>query len=468
MQKLFASETARPEAAAQLLQLFAQLLALADLPACVAKTKRGFYRRAWCRRVTLWYLIWQRLTPWHTLDAVLVDARRGGADALGGGRTPLSQRLRSSATTAFCKARQRLPLIWLVQCFEPLAQAAATLTVSAAPNALPVRLLDGSTTRLRPHGDIPKHFPPHRTRRQKAYWCVARTVVCFCATSAVAFSGQIGSLHLSEQALAVRLILAAATRALYVGDRNFGVWRVVRACAQSGGHALVRLTRARAGRLAGGRRLKAGLDLALDWTPTRQDQVDRGLQKQAVAGRLVVLRGQRRGWRTETLYLFTTLTETPAYPPAWLLQQYGRRWQVEVNLRWVKVTLGLGQLEVKSADLARKEFYAGLMAYNLVRGAMGMAARATDGTAEQLSFTTARTILCGALCLLWLSWVPAAKRWAELQRISAEVGRARLPRRKKPRPAEPRAQYHVPQVFPALRGTRAQARRNLKKMAAKC
>ena len=129
--------------------------------------------------------------------------------------------------------------------------------------------------------------------------------------------------------------------------------------------------------------------------------------------------------------------------------------------------MGLGQLEVKSADLARKEFYAGLMAYNLVRGAMGVAARATEGTAQQLSFTTARTILCGALCLLWLSWVPAAKRWAELQRICVEVGRARLPRRKQPRPSEPRAQYHVPQVFPALRGTRAQARRNLKKMAAK-
>ena len=476
MQKLFASETARTRVAAQLLQLFAQLLALADLPACVAKTKRGFYHRAWGLRVTLWYLIWQRLAPFHTLDAVVVDARRGGADALGGGRTPLSQRLRSRATTAFCKARQRLPLDWLIQHFERMAQALAALAVPAAsdplpvpavPDRLPVRLLDGSTTRLRPHGDIPKHFPPHRTRRQKAYWCVARTVVCFCATSAVALSGQIGSLHLSEQALAVRLILAAAARALYVGDRNFGVWRVVRACVQSDGHALVRLTSARAGRLAGGRRLKAGLDWALDWTPTRQDQVDRGLQKQAVTGRLVVVRAPRRGWRTQTLYLFTTLTKATAYPPAWLLQQYGRRWQVEVNLRWVKVTLGLGQLEVKSADLARKEFYAGLMAYNLVRGLMGVAARTTGGTAQPLSFTTARTILYGALGLLWLSWVPAAKRWEELQRICVEVGRARLPRRKQPRPSEPRAQYHVPQVFPALRGTRAQARRNLKKMAAK-
>ncbi len=434
----------------------------------VAKTKRGFYRRAWCPRLTLWYVIWQRLSPLHTLGAVVADARRGGADALCVGPTPLSQRLRSSATTAFAKARQRLPAVWLVQCFERMALALVALAVPPAPDALPVRLLDGSTLRLRPHGDIPKQFPPHRTRRQQAYWCVARTVVCFCAASAVALHGQIGSIHRSEQALAVRLILAAAARALYVGDRNFGVWRVVRACAQSGGHALVRLTGARAGRLAGGRRLQPGLDWAVDWTPTRHDQADRGLKKQGVAGRLVVVRVTRRGWRTQTLYLFTTLTEAATYPPVWLLQQYGRRWQVEVNLRWVKGTMRLGQLEVKSADLARKEFFAGLAAYNLVRGLMGVAARTSGGTAQPLSFTTARTILYGTLGILWLSWLPAAKRWEELQRLCAEVGRARLPRRPKPRPSEPRAQYHVPQVFPPLRGTRAQARRQLKKMMAKC
>jgi hypothetical protein len=276
-----------------------------------------------------------------------------------------------------------------------------------------------------------------------------------------------GSLRLSEQALAVRLILAAAARALYVGDRNFGVWRVVRACVQAGGHALVRLTGARAGRLAAGRRLKAGLDLAVTWEPTGHDEVDRGLKKQAVAGRLVVVRAVRRGWRTQTLILFTTLTDATAYPPSWLLAQYGQRWQVELNLRLVKATMGLDQLEVKSADLARKEFYAGLMAYNLVRGLMGVAARRHGGAAGALSFATARGILFGALGMLWLGWVPARRRWEELERACAEVGRARLPHRKKPRPAEPRAQYHTPQVFPPLRGTRAQARQQLKKTARK-
>ncbi|MBM3888917.1 MAG: IS4 family transposase [Verrucomicrobia bacterium] len=492
MPNLFASASARSDAAGKLLQLFVRLLALHDLPewppecqqatckstkAQSTKTKRtfaekpqrqrGFYWRAWSLQLTLWYLIWQRLSPLHTLVAAVADARRGGADALCGGRTPLSQKLRSSATAGLAKARKRLPLPWLVQSFERHAQALAELAAAPEAHALPVRLLDGSTQRLRPHGDIPQHFPPHRTRRQQAYWCVARTVVCFCAATGMALLGQIGSLHLSEQALAVRMLLRAATRALYVGDRNFGVWRVAAACAQSGAHALVRLTRSRAGRLAGGHRLKPGLDWAVNWAPTRHDQVDRGLQPTAVVGRLVVVRATRPGWRTEGLYLFTTLADPTVYPPAWLLAQYGRRWQVELNLRWVKATMELGQLEVKSAAMARKEFYAGLMAYNLVRGLMGVAAHTTGVPVQRLSFATARTLLCGALSLLWLSWVPATRRWEDLQRVCAEVGRARLPRRRKRRPSEPRAQYHVPQVFPPLQGTRAQARRNLKKQVAK-
>ena len=79
-----------------------------------------------------------------------------------------------------------------------------------------------------------------------------------------------------------------------------------------------------------------------------------------------------------TLCLFTTLTEAGKYPPARLARMYGWRWPVELHLRTVKATLGLDQLEVKSADVAQKEFYAGLMAYKLGRGLMGVAAQAAE------------------------------------------------------------------------------------------
>ena len=45
----------------QLLQLFAQLLALEAVEPTLDQSPRRFYRRLWCPVLTLWYLIWQRL-----------------------------------------------------------------------------------------------------------------------------------------------------------------------------------------------------------------------------------------------------------------------------------------------------------------------------------------------------------------------------------------------------------------------
>jgi len=422
----------------------------------------GFYERLWTPPLTLWYLIWQQLRPDHTLQKVQTDARRGGADRLCPAGKPLSQRLQSKATAAYSNARQRLPLDWVRQCFEKLARVLLTLAPQPAHD-LPIELLDGSTQRLRPYGDIPKRFPPHRTRRKRAYWCVARVLVSFCALTGVATGARIASIHISEQALAVQWILQTARPVLYIGDRNFGVWRVARAAAQAGAHVLVRLTQVRARRLWGRKRLPAFLDQAVVWSPTAHDQVDPDLRKEPVPGRLLILKAHRRGFRPQTLYLFTTLTQAQVYPPDRLLELYGWRWRVELNFRTIKSTMAMEQSEAKSADMVGKEFYAGLMAYNLVRALMAAAAAQSGCAPAQLSFTQVHGLLAAALADLFLTWVSGPARQRRLQWLLDEASGAKLPRRRKPRQAEPRAQYCAPPKFPKLKGTREEARAALKK-----
>ena len=50
----------------------------------------------------------------------------------------------------------------------------------------------------------------------------------------------------------------------------------------------------------------------------------------------------------------------------------------------------------------------------------------------------------------------------------ADVAATLPARRKKPRPQEPRAKYHVRETFPPLRGSRAAARRRLLEPLIKC
>jgi hypothetical protein len=150
-----------------------------------------------------------------------------------------------------------------------------------------------------------------------------------------------------------------------------------------------------------------------------------------------------------------------------LLELYGWRWQVELNFRTVKSTMEMDQSEAKSADMVCKEFYAGLMAYNMVRGLMAAAAQASGCRPVELSFTKAHGLLASVLTELFMAWMSGSARNNRLLWLLAEASAAKLPRRRKPRQNEPRAQYYEPQVFPKIKGTRDEARDALKKSLSK-
>lgn len=436
------------------------MVALKGLPAV-----EGSYDRLWVPIITLWYFIWQWLQARHTLESVVIDASRGGADKLCVKNKRLSEGIQSKATTSFCNARQRLPLEWMSRAFIQLATGLVSLGNFRSQD-LPIESLDGSTKRMRPYGDIPEQFPPHRTRRKKSYWCVARILGNFCAATGICTAAKIASIHRSEQALAVELMLERAKRVLYIGDRNFGVWRVARAAVQSGGHALVRLTAQRARRLFGRKRLPGLLDQAVEWSP-HHDQIDPGLSKASVSGRLIIIKAQRRGYRAKTLFLFTTLTDVQAYPAQRLLEIYGWRWRAELNFRALKTTMQMDQSEVKSADMVSKEFYAGLMAYNLVRGLMAAAAEQSGCQPVELSFSRAHAALASALTDLFLFGISPSECSQRLLQLIDQTTGGKLPRRRKIRPNEPRAQHYEPQVFPKMKASRAEARDALKKSLGK-
>jgi len=450
----------------QLLAFFTRLLAqpLGQSGPLARLGHRRFYDRLWSPRLTLWYLLWQRLHLDPTLDAVVKDARGGGADTLCAPHKKLSARLRSRATTSYSDARQRLPLRWLRQAFTHFTQLLRANVQGLDWCGLSVALLDGSTLRVRPYGNLAKRFAPAANQHGDSYWCLIRVVVGFCANSGLALATGLGPNTVSEQALAVPLILRAAAH-LWIGDRNFGVWRIARAAFQTHGHVLLRLTEVRARRLLG-RALSDGLDAPVRWTPTRHDQADAGLERLPVDGRLVGVGLRRPGFRTQWLYLFTTLGDPTLFPAAELVARYGVRWHVELNLRYLKAQLGLGQLEVKSARRAIKQWYAGLLAYNLIRGVMLGAAAAAAVAPLPLSFAQSRRLVRETL-RAWQRTAEPAVRQALWEQLLADVAATRPRRRQKPQPNEPRRKRAVPETFPPLRGTRAAARRQLEEQLLK-
>jgi hypothetical protein len=309
---------------------------------------------------------------------------------------------------------------------------------------------------------MPEHFPPHRPGNCKKppYWCVARVVVGFCLASGAAVGCVLGSLHESEQALTALLLTGSWAQTLLVGDRNFGVYSVVRAAQAASAQVVVRLTHCRAAKLARsvGVAWACGLDTPVVWRPSPHDQCPAGMRPEPVAGRLLVLRVRRPGFRPITLCLFTTLTDAQAYSAADLAQLYGQRWQVELNLRYVKAQMDLAALESHSADMARKDWLAGLIAYNLIRAVMVAAAARAPIPVQGISFSRTRELL-----LLWLvRWATHPQALPAWERLLARVARCGQPQRRHPRQPEPRAIRYYQIQFAKLEGSRAVARRKLK------
>jgi len=434
-----------------------------ELPSSgLIKRCRHAYQRIFSLRVTLWYLIWQRLSPDHTLAAVVTNLREGKVDRLGvRGRKRLSSRVRSTKTSGYNQARQRMPLEFLQQALTHLGLAVCKWVGWVAnqrkPDQRPRQMLDGSTVAVLQTPSLAAQYPPARNQSGSSDWCVLRIVVGFCARSGVVLSAIEGALEKSEQALTWLLMEGAAALTLWIGDRNFGVWSVVAQARRFDQDALVRLTRARAAKLSRGRPLASGEDRPIQWSPSRRDKTPPGTKRDAVEGRLIYVRLQKNG-KWIDLWLFTTL-DAKDYPVELLVRWYGQRWQAELHFRSIKTQMKMAELHVCSPQMARKEFYAGLLAYSLVRAVLWGAGERLEEHVQTLSFNEARRVLLERLETWGQAQKPKAchlPTWA--RELLEEVGKHTLPKRRKPRPSELRRVRHRRQNFPRLKGSRAAAR----------
>ena len=101
--------------------------------------------------------------------------------------------------------------------------------------------------------------------------------------------------------------------------------------------------------------------------------------------------------RVQQVTLVTTLLDPQRYPAAAIARLYRQRWQVEVDLRDLKTTLGMDVLKGHSVDVIRKEVQVFILVYNLVRLVMLKAAQQVETPVEQMSVPKCLTAMGQAL-----------------------------------------------------------------------
>lgn len=339
----------------------------------------------------------------------------------------------SGNTAAYNQARQKLPLPVVEQsCDRIFDQLMERMAPTCPPGSRCAFLMDGSSMRLAHSPAVVRQFPPASNQHGESHWPVIRVLVAHDLQTGLAMRPHWGPMYgadaVSEQKLLETSIGRLPAGAAVIGDSNFGVFSVAWTATQQGYPVLLRLTSPRARRLAG-EALKDETDCQIVWKPSREEcKAHPELPPDAcVKGRLIVRQVQPdSGVAPFLLVLFTTLPE----PAKEIQELYGRRWNIETDLRTLKSQLRMEQLSCATPEMVAKEIQMSIAAYNLVRAVICIAAQQSGLPPRDYSFTrAARIVESFAPKIGSAGSEQEAKR--HFDRMMYFLQQARLPRRKR-------------------------------------
>lgn len=394
---------------------------------------------------TLSLFMTQVLSPDASCQAVV---NRYAVERVANGLPPCSTR-----TGAYCKARQRLPLE-MVQTL--LRQTGAWVAAEASSAWLwqgrPVKLVDGTTVTMPDTPENQAQFPQQRNQKEGLGFPIARLVGLLClATGAVLetamgpYAGKTGS----EHALLRDLVDSIRAGDVILADRYYCAYFLIALLRARGADVVIQQHQRRITDFRKGRRLGAK-DHVVAWNKPKQcpDWLSRELYEAMPQTQLI------REVRVRSKVIVTTLLSPEMASKRALAELYARRWNIELDLRNIKTTLGLETLRCKTPDMIQKQWWIGLLAYNLIRLLMIRSARLADVLPRQLSFKHSLQ--------LWLAWShqgPPGGEDIEIlfvlmaeQRVGQRHGRI-----------EPRAVKRRPKPFPLLTKPRHLARQHVRR-----
>jgi hypothetical protein len=370
----------------------------------------------------------------------------------------------SSNTGASCKARAKLPEEFL----RGLTYLVGNATEDQAPDGWRWRgrrvlLADGCEVTAADTPPNQKAYPQPDSQGPGLGFPMIRLVVLLTFATASLVGAACGP-HQGKETGETSLFRALLERLragdVVVADRYYCSYWMVALLAQRGADVVFRLHQGRDYDFRRGRRLGQG-DHVVVWIkpqrPAWMDQETYARLPEQLTIREVIFRVEVPGCRTKGVVAATTLCDAGQYRKEDIADLYHRRWHVELDIRAIKQTLKMEYLACKAPAMVRRELWAHLLGYNLVRKVMAEAAASRGLSPRQVSFAGAVQTLEAFRWLLLCSRgeVLEAARRAVLVAIGThEVG-------DRPGRYEPRRVKRRPKHYGWLTQPRAEARAQL-------
>jgi hypothetical protein len=445
---------------------FADVLS-ADLVArALAAIGTAWYERVYTPLVTLWVFLGQVLSPDPSCRAAVA---RLNAHRVARGQRPCSAR-----TGAYCQARQRLPERLVADVARRTGRA---LDAGSDPGwrwkGRRVYVYDGSHASMPDTPANQAEYPQPDTQKPGLGFPLARLAAVFSLASGAVLDlaiGRYAGKGQSELGMLRTLWDVFRPGDVVLADRLMCAWTEVVMLRQRGVDTVCRLTCHRTADFRRGRRLGQG-DHIVEWPkPNKPRSIDRATYD-TLPGSLMVrevrVRVDQAGFRTRALVVVTTLLDAEAVTAGDLGQLYRERWNAELDLRALKRTMQMDVLRCKTPDLVRKEIWAHILAYNLIRGVMAQAAAHRGVEPRSVSFKGAVQTLLAFQPVLAGLWGRDSGRCRQVyQRILDAIAAHRVGDR--PDRFEPRLRKRRPKHYAFLRKPRAEVKRRMLKRFRQC
>ena len=359
--------------------------------------------------------------------------------------------VQSVGTGGYCKARGRLPVDMVMGLARHVGDQ---LNRQAPPDWLwqgrTVKLVDGTGISMPDTPENQSCYPQPSSQAEGVGFPLARLTGVICLSTGAVLDAAMGpssGKHNSELGLFRGLLGALSAGDVLLADALYGNFWTIATLQAAGVDALCeqhgsRNTDFRRGQWLGPR------EHLVHWPKpkTRPEWMSRA-EYAAFPDQITV-----REVKVHGHILVTTLLDHRKVPKAELSQLYARRWNVELDLRNIKTTLGMDVLSCLTPQMVKKELWVYLLAYNLIRLLMAQAAQYAGLHPRQLSFK--HTV---QISIAWLSQPKLTGAEHQLLRLIAQLRVGNRPGR-----IEPRARKRRPKSYPWLKVPRAEARRQLR------
>jgi hypothetical protein len=382
-----------------------------------------------------------------------------------------------AGTSAYCQARQRLPLSLLESALAGTARHAERVMGTGNQNlqGRAVKVVDGTTLTLTDTTANQRHYPQMANQQPGCGFPLLKLVVLFSLRSGAILARHDGNKHMDERQGLQACHAALSTGDILLGDRRYGNFVVAVWATGRGVDLIARVpTGSRHVDFRQGRRL-GPTDRLVAWhklyTPAAGfSSVQWAAVPDVLPVRIIRTHVVRAGFRTRQITLVTTLLDPIAYPAEEILHAYLQRWALELCLDDLKTTLGMQALRCQTPTMVQKELMAFLIAHNLLRWIMAQAAQQEGTDLRRISFKGTVDALRHFQIAMTQTGTRKKRQilWRKLLRIIATDLVPYRPDRREPRAVKHRRKYpqltrprHIQRDRPTRNARRARSKRRL-------